>query len=269
MKHTLSFIALLQLAGHAVAAASPFSIDSDDAIKKTASTLASDLLKYYKGNEPGEIPGLLPKPYYFWQAGAMWSSLIEYWHYTGDSSHNDLVSKSILFQASDDKDFMPKNQTMVEGNDDQSFWALAALVAAERGLPNPPKDQPQWIELVQTVFNEQVARWDTKACGGGLRWQIAMFNNGYDYKNSMSNGALFNIASRLARYTGNQTYSDWAGKTYDWASKVGFITDDFKVYDGAHVEDDCKSITKYEFTINNAIFVHGAANMYNVVSIVP
>ena len=269
MKYTLSLIALLQLAGHAVAAESPFSIDSDDAIKKTASTLASDLLKYYKGNEPGETPGLLPDPYYFWQAGAMWSSLVEYWHYTGDSSHNDLVSNAILSQISLNKDFMPLNQTLYEGNDDQSFWALAALVAAERGLPNHLKDYAQWIELVQNAFNEQVARWDTKTCSGGLGWQILEFNRGYDYKNTVSNGALFNIASRLARYTGNQTYSYWASKTYDWTSKVGLITDDFKVYDGAQVEDDCKAMVPYEFTINNAVLAHGAANMYNVVSIAP
>lgn len=269
MKHALSLTVLLQLAGHVVAADSPFSTDSDDAIKKTASTLASDLLKYYKGNEPGGTPGLLPGEYYFGESGAMWSSLIEYWHYTGDSSHNDLVSKAITFQAPGaQKDFMPENQTLYEGNDDQSFWAHAALVAAERGLPNPPKDQPHWIEFAKNVFDEQVDRWDKKACGGGLRWQIHSYNNGYDYKNSISSGYLFNIASRLARYTGNQTYSDWAGTAYDWVSKVGLITDDFKVYDGAQVEDDCKAITKYEFTINNAVFAHGAANMYNVVSIV-
>jgi mannan endo-1,6-alpha-mannosidase len=82
---------------------------------------------------------------------------------------------------------------------------MAAMSAAEFKFQNPPADQPQWLALAQAVFNSQALRWDTSTCGGGLRWQIYTFNNGYNYKNSISNGCFFNIATRLGAYTKNAT----------------------------------------------------------------
>jgi mannan endo-1,6-alpha-mannosidase len=74
---------------------------------------------------------------------------------------------------------------------------MAAMTAAELNFQNPPKDKPQWLALAQAVFNTQASRWDTTSCGGGLKWQIFTFNNGYNYKNSISNGCFFNLGSRL------------------------------------------------------------------------
>jgi mannan endo-1,6-alpha-mannosidase len=127
------------------------------------------------------------------------------------------------FQVGDNVDFMPANQTHSEGNDDQAFWGLAAMAAAEMNFPNPPAKKPQWLALAQAVFNEQIARWDPQNCAGGLRWQIFPFNSGYDYKNSISNGCLFHLAARLARYTGNTTYMTYAERSFEWISSVGKI----------------------------------------------
>jgi mannan endo-1,6-alpha-mannosidase len=123
---------------------------------------------------------------------------------------------------------MPANQTHSEGNDDQCFWGIAAIAAAEMNFPNPPKNKPQWLALAQAVYNEQISRWDPQNCNGGLRWQIFPFNSGYDYKNSISNGCLFHLASRLARYTGNMTYMYYAERQFDWLQAVGRIFLDFE-----------------------------------------
>jgi mannan endo-1,6-alpha-mannosidase len=151
----------------------------------------------YTGNQTGGIPGNLPDPYYWWEAGAMFGSLIDYWYYTGDTSYNNVVSQAMLYQVGPDNDYMPPNQTKTEGNDDQGFWGLAAMSAAETNFQNPPAGQPQWLALAQAVFNTQATRWDTTTCGGGLRWQIFTFNQGYNYKNSISNGIFFNLGARL------------------------------------------------------------------------
>ena len=97
------------------------------------------------------------------------------------------------------------------------------MTAAERGFPDPPSSSgvKSWLQLAQSVFDSQVLRWDTKTCGGGLRWQIFAFNDGYDYKNTLTNGNFMQLGARLARYTGNQTYSEWASKVSDWTFKVG------------------------------------------------
>lgn len=101
---------------------------------------------------------------------------------------------------------MPANVTTEEGNDDQAFWAFSAMSAAELNFPNPPKGNPSWLALAQTVFNKQAGRWDMSYCYGGLRWQILFTTPGYDYKNTISNGAFFQLGARLARYTGKNEY---------------------------------------------------------------
>lgn len=221
------------------------------------------MMSYYTGNLTDQTPGNLPAPYYWWEAGAMFGSLIDYWYYTGDSSYNDVTSQALLFQVGPDADYMPPNQTKTEGNDDQGFWALAAMSAAEVNFPNPPSNQPQWLALAQAVFNLQAARWDDSTCGGGLRWQIFTFNNGYNYKNSISNGCFFNLAARLAKYTGNDTYAQWAEKAWEWTERVGLLDANYYVYDGSDDTINCTQINHLQWTYNAGTFLLGAANMYN------
>lgn len=162
---------------------------------------------------------------------------------------------------------MPDNWTVSLGNDDQGFWGMSAMLAAETRFPDPVgADQPGWLEMAQAVFNTQAApeRHDS-ACGGGLRWQIPQFNIGYDYKNTIANGIFFNLGARLARYTNNRTYSDHAEATWDWMSDVGFIDDEINVYDGAHVHYNCTDVFKAQFSYNAGVLIQGAAFMYNIV----
>ncbi|KAL5604719.1 uncharacterized protein BROUX77_004905 [Berkeleyomyces rouxiae] len=248
---------------------SPFSIDSNDGIVQSARTLAYDTLVYYKGNLSGNVPGILPGPppagdYYWWEGGALWGAMLDYWHYTGDTTYNPLVKQALLFQVGEGQDYMPKNYTASLGNDDQGFWGMSAMLAAEVGFENPDSSQPQWLALAQAVFNTQAApdRHDSY-CGGGLRWQIPMTNNGYDYKNSIANGVFFNLGARLARYTGNDSYAKTANETYTWMKQVKFIDDDYNIYDGGHIENNCTDINKAQFSYNSAIFLQGAAYLYN------
>jgi Glycosyl hydrolase family 76 len=112
-----------------------------ESIKSVASTVAFDMMSYYKGNLSGQIPGQLPGPpadptitnagYFWWEAGAMFGSLIDYWYYTGDSTYNEVVSQGMLFQVGKDQDYLPQNQSNGMGNDDQgmlrSFHLLRAI----------------------------------------------------------------------------------------------------------------------------------------------
>jgi mannan endo-1,6-alpha-mannosidase len=202
------------------------------------------MMMYYHGNETGQTPGVLVEPYYWWEAGAMFGALIDYWRYTGDTTYNHIVSEAILWQASPERNFMPPNQSSSEGNDDQAFWAITALMAAENGFPDPPEEEPQWLALAQAVFNQQAARWDytTTTCNGGLRWQISAVNRGYNYMNSITQGGFFNIAVRLGSFTNNQTYYDWADKMYAWCEQVGLISPTFQVFDGTDAKIHCSEL---------------------------
>lgn len=88
--------------------------------------------------------------------------------------------------------------------------------AAEANFPAPPDGDPSWLSLADAVFNFQASEWDSATCGGGIRWQVYSFGNGYNLKNSISDGGFFQLAARLARYTGNTTYADWANKVCFW-----------------------------------------------------
>ncbi len=247
--------------------------------------MVEDMMSFYTGNQPGGTPGLLPKPYYCaletpdstsgergiltlvggsgWEAGALMGSLVDYWYYTGDTRWNAVAEEGLLFQVGPNNDYMPPNQTMTEGNDDQGFWGMAVMSAAEHNFPDPPQDKPQWLALAQAVFNTQAARWEKQGCGGGLRWQIFTWNNGFNYKNSISQACFFNIAARLARYTGNQSYADWAERTWDWMVDSQLLDRErYYIYDGIHIEN-CSSITPYQWTYNAGAFLQGAAAMYN------
>ena len=87
---------------------------STESIKNAASTVAYDMMSYYKGNLSGMPEGLLPEPYYWWEAGAVFGQMIEYWFYTGDDSYNTVVTNGLLAQIGPQKDFMPPNQTKTE-----------------------------------------------------------------------------------------------------------------------------------------------------------
>jgi mannan endo-1,6-alpha-mannosidase len=98
-----------------------------------------------------------------------------------------------------------------------------------------------------------------------LRWQVYQYLTGYNYKNSISNGCFFNIASRLARYTHNDTYAQYAEKIWQWEMDIGFIDNTYNVYDGAHLETNCTDINKVLFSYNAGVYMLGAAYMYNYV----
>ncbi|PGG96035.1 hypothetical protein AJ80_09880 [Polytolypa hystricis UAMH7299] len=238
-------------------------VESSDSLKKTASSLAKGVLSYYDVDTPGGAAGVLPDPYYWWEGGVVFNALIDYWYYTGDDTHNDIVREALLHQVGDDNNFMPANQSKSLGNDDQGYWALAAMTAAEFDFPNPDSKAPRWIDLAKGVFDSQVPRWFDETCGGGMKWQIYSFNVGYTYKSSSAAGTFFQLAARLARFTGNETYSDWASKTWTWMETVGLM-DEFKIYHGTDEQGNCSYINRLQWSADTGLFLGGAAHMYSL-----
>ncbi|THC96895.1 hypothetical protein EYZ11_003612 [Aspergillus tanneri] len=241
----------------------PLDINDPESIKNAAATAAFNMMSYYHGNESGQIPGKLPGTW--WTGGEMCMALVQYWYWTGDTSYNDVTRQALLWQKGHN-DYLPDNYTQDLGNDDQVFWGLAAMTAAELNFPEED-GQPSWVSLAQGVFNTQVREWDTKNCHGGLRWQRNPLNGGWNLKNSVSNGGLFQLSSRLARYLkDNHTYVEWAEKVWDWSVSVPLIDNStWSVYDTVNVDDQCKSPGRDQWSYNYGIYLSGAAYMYNLV----
>ena len=245
---------------------------SPDSMKSAMSTLAYDMMTYYSGNQTGGTPGLLPGPcastacYYWWEAGAMFGALINYWQYTGDTSYNPTVMQAMQFQVGPDNNYNPPNQSKNMGVDDQAFWAFSAMDAAEANFENPASNQPSWLALAQAVFNFQTLLWDNSTCGGGVHWQVYSFNAGYNLKNTISNGGYFQLAARLARFTGNSTYADYADRMWDWmaASPLMQVSgNQLQIWDNTDSNNNCTSVDHFYWTYNFATMLMGAATMYN------
>lgn len=234
-------------------------------IKLACALVAQGLLDYYEGNTYGGTIGMFTWPYYWWEAGGAWGSMLDYTFYMQNDTYTDLIKTALTYQVGEDYNYIPLNQLTTEGNDDQAFWGIAVMSAAERNFSNPDNPRLAWLTLAQAVFNTMSARWDMLECNGGLRWQIFQWNSGYDYKNSVSNGALFHMSARLARYTANDTYVDWAEKVFDWMYGVGLLTegDWWFVYDGVKIHNNCLTITKLQWTYNQGLMLAGCAYLYN------
>ncbi len=238
-------------------------ITNKDSIYKATALIQDGILDYYDGTRYGGTPGMFVYPYYWWEAGAAFGSLLDNWYLTGNKTYESLLMTGMLHQTGKDNDYIPSNQSMTEGNDDQGFWGLTVMAAVERNFTNPGKDDPQWLYLAQAVYNTINSRWDTQYCSGGLRWQIFTWNSGYDYKNTISNGCLFHMAARLARYTSNETYIETADRVWEWITKIGFVSSDFMVYDGADISTSCTTLDKTRWSYNFGIYLSGAAYLYN------
>jgi mannan endo-1,6-alpha-mannosidase len=190
--------------------------------------------------------------------------MVDYWAYTNDTTYVATTQQALMAQVGPNNDYNPPSYQSSMGNDDQAFWCMSALSALEYGFPVPAgNSSTTWLGLAVNVFNSQAARWDASTCAGGLKWQVYSSNAGYDYKNSISNGGFFQIAARLARYTGNQTYVDWAEKTWDWMTAVGLIDSNYNVYDGSSDTLNCTQIDHNVWTYNPAALLYGTAMLYN------
>ncbi|MCJ1412751.1 hydrolase 76 protein [Ptychographa xylographoides] len=248
----------------------PLDINDTASIRSAASTVAYGLMSYYTGNISSNPtgPGILPGPYYWWESGGMWGGMVDYWHYTNDPTYNDVVAQALVSQISSTNDFMPPAEQGQEGNDDQLFWGFAAMSAAEHNFSAPSLPPSRSLALAAAVFDDQVRRWDTSSCAGGLKWQIFPSNVGYDYKNSAANGGFFQLAARLARYTGNTTYISWAEKSWDWMSTVSLIGEGYEVYDGTQDSltasgGNCTQVNEVRFSYTQAMVLYGASVLAN------
>lgn len=242
-----------------------FNTNNELLIRLAALLVADGLMLYYDGARYGGTVGMFTWPYYWWEAGGAWGLLIDYSYYTQNSTYDAVIKEALTYQTGNNDNYIPLNQLTTEGNDDQAFWGIAVMAAAEKNFTNPEDPKKAWLTLAQAVFNTMALRWDAAECGGGLRWQIFQWNSGYDYKNSVSNGALFHLGARLARYTGNDTYVEWAEKVWDWMHGVNLLTEGewWRVYDGVNIQDNCTKVTQLQWTYNQGLMLAGCAYLYN------
>jgi mannan endo-1,6-alpha-mannosidase len=227
------------------------------AFLSNAANLASSLTSHF----PNPNLALFAEPIWWWQSGSAVDGLLTYTSTTGDKRYVPMLQDTLLSEGMTTHDFMTVHAT---GNDDQAWWALAALTAAETKLP--AKGDVDWATLARNVFEQQKNRWDTAKCNGGMKWKILEGDgtDGWHYKSTIANGLFFQLAARLGALTADKDVLTWAGKAYDWVESVGLIDSDFKVFDGtddAKGANGCVDVNHDQWSYNVGVFLHGAAVM--------
>ena len=232
-----------------------------------AAANARKVVGLYNGNQTNGTLGkwpFQPGPYYWWESGGAWGGLLEYWHYTGDDTFNELLRQGVSAQLGPNNDFVVPAEAFDTGSDDQAFWVFVAMAAAEYSFPQLPAPYPSWLQIVNNAWLDYTRRWNSTGCHGGLKWQFNPNNAGYYYKNSVSNGAFFQLSARLARFTGNQTYIHWADTVWNWVTGIGLIDQIYNVYDGTDELINCTGIDHHQWSYNVGTFLYGAAVLQNL-----
>ncbi|EPY49582.1 mannan endo-1,6-alpha-mannosidase [Schizosaccharomyces cryophilus OY26] len=230
--------------------------DDRDSVYNGIDTVTKGMLNYYN-------PSSHTFTAYWWMTGSSLNGMLNTYSGTKNSTNMKLITDALLANKGENNDFAPNSEKFDLGNDDQGIWGLTGMSAAEINF-NDNETETSWAALAQAVLNEMSSRWDNSTCNGGIRWQIYTFNQGYDYKNTISNGALFQLAARLARYTHNDTYVDLARKVWDWSVGVGFVDlDSYAVYDGSNTASNCSTVTNEQWSYTTGVYLAGTAFLYN------
>ena len=70
--------------------------DSIDNIKSASRAIAGDMMNFYTGDNPGDNPGNLPPPYYWWEAGAMFMHMVDYYYCLFSHPKHALIGLQLL-----------------------------------------------------------------------------------------------------------------------------------------------------------------------------
>lgn len=106
-------------------------VKNSSSVNAAARTLSFAAQSWYTANQSGTPPeaiGTLPQPHYWWQAGALWGAMVDYWAYTNDTSYNTVTSQGLLAQVGPDWNYMPPAYFTSLGNDDQVCFRTAGDV---------------------------------------------------------------------------------------------------------------------------------------------
>jgi hypothetical protein len=98
---------------------------------------------------------------------------------------------------------------------DDNAWLGLALVRHHELTGNPAL-----LQLARRVFAFVVSGWSTDTtwhAPGGIRWKEPLSNRS---RNTCVNGPAAELAARLHRTTGEESYLEWASRIYDWTRRA-------------------------------------------------
>ncbi len=248
-------------------------VGDQESVCNAATDLVNGIMDYYLGIRYGGTVGMFQQPYYWWESGLAFGSLVDTWKFCDNDTYVSIIQDAFQHQKGADNNFNGvANQSDVEANDDQLFWGFTAMEAAERNFPpyaDESDENPSYAQIALNTYNSMAPRWDANNCDGGLRWQILSNMSGWDYKSTISTAGVYALAGRLARYTGDDEFVKSASRVLRWMKQSNFVmlSDDgtyYSVHDGAEIVDgNCPVVNGAIWSYNYATMMMGTVYLYS------
>lgn len=104
--------------------------------------------------------------------------------------------------------------------DDSGWWGVAWMKLAER------TGKAEYLQTAKAIHAHMAATWQTDK-GGGVLWCL---DKDKQKTNAITNNLFLILSARLAKYTGESSYRDWARRSCTWLKEQ-------KLFDGTGVVD--------------------------------
>lgn len=84
-------------------------------IRNACATIARGVFSYYNNSIVADHSldwqiGLFPQPYYWWESGAVWGAMVDYWAYTHDDTYLNWTLDALNAQTGPRNDFVMPEQ---------------------------------------------------------------------------------------------------------------------------------------------------------------
>jgi predicted alpha-1,6-mannanase (GH76 family) len=166
----------------------------------------------------------------FWHSANALQAFVDYAQATGDRRFDGVIDPA--YQS-----FLPyfdPSNGSPHYYDDEGWWGVAIQCAFVL------TGNDGYRQTAEAIFTDLTNGWDETYCGGGL-WQMRA-NPSYpaNFKSSISNELLFDLAGRLYRQADGrspadkQVFLDWAKKVWAWFDRAGFAGSSGFVWGGVH-----------------------------------
>lgn len=187
----------------------------------------------------------------FRESAQIWMSLMNYLR-TGNFPQIEAKVELHLLNANLDKAFL-------SGHDlkDVGVWGILSSQGGELYGANErlTTSNVTYFKLAQNAWSHMLGGWNER-CGGGIQASTTDPS-----KVTYTNIVFAYLSAELYTMSNNQTYKEWADKTYNWLVSSGLVKSNFQILGGI-VGNNCNNISHDEHSDNPGLLMGTLASLY-------
>ncbi|MBT0670336.1 glycosyl hydrolase [Novosphingobium profundi] len=179
-----------------------------------------------------------------WQRFVLVDLMIAYRARTGDTRWDSRIHTAL------------RTRDRLALNDD-ALWAVIASVDGWR-----LEGDPELLDYAADTFTGLVETYWDETCGGGIWWGPHR-----TYKNAITNELLLTAATRLYAATGQDSYKQWALRSWGWLAASGMIGHDGLVNDGLAIDartGQCRNNGQPRWSYNQGVLLSGLSDLTTI-----